>query len=147
MKFDIDMSNRQNLFIVRRLLLKALFNTVLFWCARASYDSGPTHCLLVRLSVFLGAGILSPAIWAQELWAPKFWALEFWAPPNSERRFLSGGILSAYYHHYLIMCVYVWVYKCVFVRKCKGSVKKKWELGCSFVNSLIVFVVLFKQHT
>ena len=28
----------------------------------------------------------------------------------------------------------------------KGSVKKKWELGCSFVNLLIVFVVLFKQQ-
>ena len=28
----------------------------------------------------------------------------------------------------------------------KGSVKKKWELGCSFVNLLIVFVVLFKPH-
>ena len=28
----------------------------------------------------------------------------------------------------------------------KGSVKKKWVLGCSFVNLLIVFIVLFKQH-
>ena len=28
----------------------------------------------------------------------------------------------------------------------KGSVKKKWELGCSFVTLLVVFVVLFKQH-
>ena len=28
----------------------------------------------------------------------------------------------------------------------KGLVKKKWELGCSFVNLLIVFVVLFEQH-
>ena len=28
----------------------------------------------------------------------------------------------------------------------KGSVKKKWELRCSFVNLLIVFAVLFKQH-
>ena len=26
----------------------------------------------------------------------------------------------------------------------KGSVKRKWELGCSFVNLLIVFIVLIK---